>query len=142
MDDHRLLQVLAGEEGEFLQLKEEDRFTIFACRATEEFGLPDPTGMDETDWRIAATACLLATEAAQGSPENPPTEGDRIIPAGLVRDRALRFLKSWRSHIQYISTFEALVQKADTTLGLTLLGAKPEKFAPFLLLQSCGENAF
>jgi len=119
VDEHRLLQVLVGEKGEFSQLKEEDRFTIFACRATEEFGLPDPTGMDETDWRIAATACLLATEAAQGSPENPPTEGDRIIPAGLIRDRALRFLKSWRSHIQYIPSFEALVQKADTTLGLT-----------------------
>jgi len=119
VDDHRVLQVLAGDERQFSELKNEDRFTIFACRATDEFGLPDPTGMDEMDWRIAAMARLLATEAAHGSPENPPTEGDCIIPAGLVRDRALRLLKSWRCHIQYIPSFEAVVQKADATLGLT-----------------------
>ena len=119
VDEHRMLQVLAGDEGEFAELKNEDHFTIFASRATDEFGLPDPTGMEEMDWRIATTASLLATEAARGCPENPPTEGDRIIPAGLIRDRALRLLKSWRSHIQYIPSFESLVQKADTMLGLT-----------------------
>lgn len=119
MDDHRMLQVLAAGDGEFSRLEKEDRFAIFARRATEDFGLPDPTGMDEKGWRIAATARLLATEAAQGSPESPPSEGDRIIPPGLARDRALQLLKAWQSNIHYIPSFERFVQKADGTLGLT-----------------------
>lgn len=75
--------------------------------------------MDENGWRIAATARLLATEAAQGSPQNTPSEGERIIPPGIARDRSLRLLKSWKSHIHYIHSFEDVVSKADATLGLT-----------------------
>lgn len=119
VDDQCMLQSMAGDEGEFERLKKEDRFTIFARRATEEFGLPDPTGLNELDWRIAATARLLATEAEQGSPQNPPSEGGRIILPGLARNRALKLLKSWQSHIHHIPSFERLVQKADATLGLT-----------------------
>ena len=110
----------------------EGRFAIFARRATEDFGLPDPTGMDEKNWRVLATARLLATEAAQANPESQPSEGDRIIPAGLARERALQLLKTWQSHIHYIPTFEHLVQKADATLGLTYwarnLSALPRSF--------------
>jgi hypothetical protein len=132
VDDHRVLQVLAGSVGEFISLQNEDRFAIFARRATEDFGLPDPTGMDEKSWRVLATARLLATEAAQANPESQPSEGDRIIPPGLARERALQLLKTWQSHIHYIPTFEHLVQKADATLGLTYwarnLSALPRSF--------------
>lgn len=114
-----MLQVLAGGDGEFSRLKKEDRFAIFARRAIEDFGVPDPAPLEEKMWRISTTARLLATEAAQGSPQNPPSEGERIIPPGLARDRAMKLLKSWKSHIHYIPSFEHLVQKADATLGLT-----------------------
>jgi len=119
VDDQRVLQVLAGSDGEFSRLKKEGRFSIFARRVIEDFRLPDPTEEDEKDWRISATARLLATEAANGNPKNPPSEGDRIIPSGMARDRALKLLKTWQNHIHYISSFEQLVQKADATLGLT-----------------------
>ncbi|MBI2481029.1 MAG: hypothetical protein HYV60_21060, partial [Planctomycetia bacterium] len=67
VDDHRLLETLAGEAGEFDRLRADDLFEIFARRATEDFGLPDPSGADEQAWRVATTACLLCTDAAHGS---------------------------------------------------------------------------
>lgn len=47
VDDQRMLQALAGPAGEFDQLREEGRFEIFARRATEDFGLPDPSSLSE-----------------------------------------------------------------------------------------------
>lgn len=118
VDDHRMIEVLAGEKGEFEKLQQEERFGVFARRAIEDFGLPDPMGMVEESWRVAATARLLATEATHCCPQNPPREGDSIIPRGLPRENALRLLKLWQSHIRFIPSFENLVQEADKTLGL------------------------
>ena len=56
VDDHRMLQVLAGPRGEFDCLREEGRFDIFARRSTEDFGMPDPKELGEEPWRVAATA--------------------------------------------------------------------------------------
>jgi hypothetical protein len=119
IDDHRMLEVLAGEKEEFERLKEDDRFGIFSRRAREDFGFPDPTNMTEERWRVAATARLLATEAACDSPQNPPVEGEDSIQPGIPRDNALRLLKLWQNHIQFIPSFESLVQEADKTLGLS-----------------------
>jgi hypothetical protein len=119
IDDHRVLEVLAGDKGEFEQLGREERFGVFARRAVEDFGLPDPTGTAEESWRVAATARLLATEAAHSCPQNPPREGESIIPRGLPRENTLRLLKLWQSHIRFIPSFETLVQEADKTLGLS-----------------------
>jgi len=113
VDDRRVLQVLAGEAGEFERLRGEERFAIFCRRAVEDFGLPDPTGQAEESWRVAATARLLCTEAA------PPGDRDKIIPPGLPRDRALKLLKDWQANVHLIPTFERLVPQADATLGLT-----------------------
>lgn len=118
VDDHRMLQVLAGSPGEFERLCAEERFDIFARRAAEDFGLPDPKGQDEQTWRVAATARLLCTEAAEAVPQEPPSEGDRIVPTGLARKRALDLLKAWQNHIEGIATFEQLARAADGTVGL------------------------
>ena len=118
VDDHRMLQVLAGSPGEFERLCAEERFDIFARRAAEDFGLPDPKGQDEQAWRVAATARLLCTEAAEAVPQEPPSEGDRIVPMGLARKRSMDLLKAWQSHIQGIATFEQLARAADVTVGL------------------------
>jgi hypothetical protein len=118
VDDHRMLQVLGGTDGEFERLRSEERFDLFARRAVEDFGLPDPRSQDERAWRVAATARLLCTEAAEAVPHEPPSEGDRIVPAGLARKRALDLLKAWQNHVLYIATFEDLARAADATVGL------------------------
>lgn len=120
VDDHRMLQALAGGPGEFDSLREEGRFEIFARRATEDFGLPDAKQLDEEAWRVAATARLLCTDAAEGSPREPPREPDKIIPPGLPRTHALRLLRQqWQNDIRYLASFEKLVQEAEKTIGLT-----------------------
>ncbi len=120
LDDHRMLEVLGGPAREFNRLLKEDRFSFFAQRARDDFGLPDPTNMEtkEETWRVEATARLLATEAAAAHGLSAPGEGARIIPPGLARDRALRLLKSWQTHVHFIPSFEELVPRADATMGL------------------------
>lgn len=119
VDDHRLLQVLAGPAGEFDRLREEGRFDIFARRATEDFGWPDPASLNEEAWRVAATARMLCTDAAEGMPQEPPREADKIIPTGLARTHSQKTLKQWQHDIRYISNFERLVPLAEATVGLT-----------------------
>jgi hypothetical protein len=118
VDDHRMLDALAGPDREFDRLREEGRFEIFARRATEDFGLPDPQPLSEEAWRTASTARLLCTEAAEGSPREPPREGDKIIPSGLPRKRTLRLLKDWQDHLRYIASFERLAPLAEAATGL------------------------
>ena len=118
VDDQRVLEVLAGEEGEFDRIREEERFSIFARRVVDDFGLPDPGGMDEDAWRVAATARLLCTEAADANPDAPPSEGERIIPAGVRRQRSLRILRIWQENVRYMPSFERVAKDADGTIGL------------------------
>jgi len=117
--DHRMLEALAGETGEFDRLSEEKLFGIFARRAREDFGFPDPEGKNERVWRIEATACLLCTDAAAECPQDPPREGELVISPGLARDRALRLLRDWQSNVQYMPQFEHLSQEADRRASLT-----------------------
>ena len=119
VDDHRMLQVLGGPVGEMDRLREDGRFDIFARRATEDFGLPDPKEISEDAWRVGATARLLCTEAADGMPHEPPREGDKIIPSGLTRTHSLKLLNQWQNDIRYIASFERLVPEAEKTVGLT-----------------------
>ncbi len=119
VDDHRMLQALAGPPREFDSLRQEARFDIFARRCTEDFGLPDPKELGEEPWRMAATARLLCTEAAEGSPREQPREPDKIIAPGLPRTHSLRLLKQWQHDIRYIASFERLVPQAEATIGLT-----------------------
>jgi len=119
ISNDRILEVLAGESGEFDRLKKEGHFQIFTRRAKEDLGLPDPTEMEESKWRVKATARLIATDAAQGSPKNPPSEGENIIPPGPARENALRLLNLWVNHVQFIPSFEKLGREADKLLGLS-----------------------
>lgn len=119
VDDHRMLQALAGPPHEFDRLRQEARFEIFARRCTDDLGLPDPKLLDEEPWRIAATARLLCTEADEGAPREQPREPDKIIPPGLPRTRSLRLLKQWQNDIRYIAAFERLVPLAEATISLS-----------------------
>lgn len=118
VDDDRVLEALAGPPGAFNRLQQEERFAVFTRRVVEDFGLPTPDPRDEHRWRVASLARLLASEAAAATPANPPVEGEAVIPSGRPRDRALRLLRSWQSHLSYLGSFEELVPLADATLGL------------------------
>jgi len=145
VDDQRMLQILAGEAGEFEKLQQEERFSIFARRAVDDFGFPDPNSQTEATWRVEATARLLATEVAQRNPRNPPNEAERIIAPGLARDRALKLLDTWQNHVQFIPAFEQLAPKADMKLGLAhwakSLQSAPQSYASRAVEQALFEQA-
>lgn len=112
----RMLEILAGPPGEFERIKKEGRFALFATRAVEDFGLPEPQSEDH--WRMMATARLLCTDAAHSVPHDPPREPEHIIPEGLPRTNALKLLRHWQTNVEHIPAFEQLVPKADAVLGL------------------------
>jgi hypothetical protein len=114
----KMLDMLAGEPGEFEAVQADGKFDLFARRAMEDFGLPDPRSLDEGAWRLASTARLLATDAAEHSRQDPPREAEKIISPGLARKRALDLLRRWQEHIRFLPGFESLAAKADATTGL------------------------
>lgn len=118
VDDHRMLEAIAGPPGEFQLLHEEERFELFAGRATKDFGLPDPHTLDERPWRVASLACLLCTEAAAENPQEPPRDPEHVIPAGPARDNALRLLRDCQENVRFIPVFEDMVREADSRLTL------------------------
>ena len=81
VDDDLVLTALARHGNALSVLVGGDRLSVFVRRVTEDFGLPAPTPSKDDDWRVAAVARLLATEAAVRVPTDPPGEGDRIVPA-------------------------------------------------------------
>lgn len=114
----RMLEILAGPPKEFERLAKQGRFSLFATRAVEDFGLPEPREHEEELWRKMATARLLCTDAAQSVPHDTPREPEHIIPEGQPRIRALQLLRQWQINVEHIPAFELLGPKADTMLGL------------------------
>lgn len=114
----RMLEILAGPAAEFERIQKEGRFALFATRAVEDFGLPDPQGHTESRWRILATARLICTDAAHSVPHDPPREPEHIIPEGLPRTNALKLLRQWQTNVEHIPAFEKLVPEADAVVGL------------------------
>jgi len=125
VDDDQILTALAKLGTSIAQLIGNDRVDVFVRRVAEDFGLPslapdaciDPSRCD--DWRAAATARLIATDAALRVPGDPPQEGDRIIPPGRARDQAMKLLDRWQKNVELLATFEDLAQRGDarTSLG-------------------------
>lgn len=118
MDDDRMLEILASPGQGFELLVKEDRFSLFARRAREDFGLPEPKEANADAWRLQALAVLLCTDAAAKSAGHPPAEQGRIIPPGGQRERALRLLGRWQKQIDLIAAFEQLAPKADALTSL------------------------
>lgn len=118
VDDERILKVLASVGTAFDFLIEESRFPIFTRRVLEDFGLPDPSGIDADPWRVKALAALISTEAAKMCPKNPPSESERTIPPGPAREKALKMLEEWKNRIDLLDSFEALIDKADNITSL------------------------
>jgi hypothetical protein len=132
IDDDLVLRVLASPGVPVADLVSGDRIDIFRLRVTDDFGLPSPDGKSGDDWRVPATARLLATDAAVRVPGEPPSEGGRVIPAGPTRDRALRLLERWLRDVELIAAFEDLSGKADGTTSLVHWARNLSVVAPAL----------
>ncbi len=115
-DDSRILDVLTSEGALFPALRAEGVFPVFVSRVMDELGLPDPSKGPEGEWRIQAMQRLLLMEAT-ASGGTPPL-GARDLPAGPVRDRALRLLKTCQNDRRHNVGFERVVLEADRHLGL------------------------
>ena len=118
VDDDQVLIALARSGVTIAECVGDERVNVLTRRATEDFGLPRPTPGKDDDWRVASVARLLATEAAVRVPADPPGEGDRIIPAGPARDRAVKLLERWQKNVELMAAFEELVREADGTTAL------------------------
>jgi hypothetical protein len=117
VDEDLILVALARTDARIVDVIGEERLSVFARRVTEDFGLPVPK-LGDDDWRTAATARLLVTEAASRVPANPPGEGDKVIAPGTTRERALKLLDRWQKNIDLMSAFEDRCREADATTSL------------------------
>lgn len=118
VDDDQILVALARVDARIVEVIGEDRLSVFTRRVTEDFGFPAPVIGKDNEWRAAATARLLVTEAAMRVPAEPPGDGDKIIPSGTARDRALKLLERWQKNVELMSPFEDLSRQADNTTSL------------------------
>jgi hypothetical protein len=109
---------------------------------TEDFGLPAPVLGKDDDWRTVATAHLLVTEAAARVPDEPPREGDKIIPPGPARTRALKLLDRWQKNIELMSAFEDLARRADATTSLVHWARNVSGAVPALASRAAEEALF
>lgn len=141
MDDGRMLEILATPGTDFDALVKEDRFSLFARRVREDFGLPEPKPSDADAWRIQALAALLCTEAAAKCPDHPPGEQARIIPPGAQRERALRLLGGWQKHVDLLAAFEQLASKADALTSLQFWARNLERLPAAALASPAAERA-
>lgn len=141
MDDGRMLEILATPGTDFDALVKEDRFSLFARRVKEDFGLPEPKPSDADAWRIQALAALLCTEAATKCPDHPPGEQARIIPPGAQRERALRLLGGWQKHVDLLAAFEQLAPKADALTSLQFWARNLERLSTAALASPAAERA-
>lgn len=142
VDEDQVLLALAKSGVPIAEVLGSERMNVFVRRVTEDFGLPVPAPAKDDDWRVAAVARLLATEAAVRVPAEPPGEGDRIIPAGLSRDRAIKLVERWQKNVDLMGAFEDLVRQADGTTSLVYWARNLTVLAPALASRAAEDALF
>ncbi|MBI5514931.1 MAG: PglZ domain-containing protein [Deltaproteobacteria bacterium] len=142
VDEDQILAALARRNTPIVDIIGEARRSIFTRRVIEDFGLPAPIPGKDEDWRTAATAHLLVTDAAARAPAEPPKEGDKIIPAGTARDRALKLLDRWQKNVELLGAFEELARQADGTTSLVYWARSLSGTVPALASRAAEEAVF
>jgi hypothetical protein len=142
VDDDQVLVVLAKTGVAIAEIIGSDRLSVFTRRVTEDFGMPAPAPAKDDDWRVAAVARLLTTEAAVRVPADPPGEGDRTIPAGPARDRAIKLVERWQKNVDLMGAFEDLVRQADGTTSLVYWARNLTALAPALASRAAEDALF
>lgn len=140
--DDQILSVIARTGVSITDMVGTERFGVFVRRVTDDFGLPAPVAGKDDDWRVAATARLLATEAAVRVPADPPREGDRIIPPGPARENALKLLERWQKHVELMECFEAQAHKADAVTSLFYWARSQAQTVPPLASRAAEDALF
>ncbi|MBI2837080.1 MAG: PglZ domain-containing protein [Acidobacteria bacterium] len=118
VDDDLVLLTLASTGRTVDEVVGRDRAGVLSRRVTEDFGLPAHSGGTADEWRVAAVARLIVTEARVRVPSEPPGDADKVIPSGPVRERALKLLDRWLKNIELMGSFEDLARPADATTSL------------------------
>ena len=142
VDDDQILAALARTGTSLADMLGEDRMRVFVRRVVEDFGLPSPVGLGDEDWRTAATARLLVTDAAVRMPMDPPRDGEKIIPPGPARDRALKLLNRWQKDIELMPAFEERSQRADASTSLAYWARNLERDVPPLASRAAEDALF
>ena len=142
VDDDLVLAALAKHGFALADVVGGDRLSVFGRRVTEDFGLPVAAPAKDDDWRVAAVARLLATDAAVRVPAEPPGEGDRIIPPGPARDRAIKLVERWQKNVELMAPFEELVRQADGTTSLVYWARNLTGLVPPLASRAAEEALF
>jgi len=130
-----------------------ERLSMFDRRLRQDFGLPAPssigkhlltsfcTSIEHSDsWRRQAMAVLLCTDAALKCPATPPSETDRVIPAGAARNSSMKLLASLMKQIDSLDAFEGLAKHADILTALSDWAGKLESI-PAPLCSPSAESA-
>lgn len=142
VDEDQILLALARSGVPLVEVLGSERMNVFVHRVTEDFGLPAPAPTKDDEWRVAAVARLLSTEAAVRAPAYPPGEADRIIPSGPARDRAIKLLERWQKNVELMGMFEGLVRQADGTTALVYWARNLPILAPALSSRAAEEALF
>ena len=142
VDEDQVLLALARPGVAIADILGSDRMNVFVRRVVEDFGLPAPALAKDDDWRVAAVARLLATEAAVRVPAEPPGEGDRIIPSGPARDRSIKLVERWQKNVELMTAFEDLVRQADGITSLVYWARNLTALVPPLASRSAEEALF
>lgn len=142
VDDDRILSALAHAGTSIAEMIGRQRLGVFGRRVTEDLGLPAFTEGKDDEWRVAATARLLVTEAAVRIPASPPSATDQTIPPGPARDRALKLLDRWQKNIELMPSFERLARQADGTTSLVYWARNLAGTFPALASQAAEDALF
>lgn len=142
VDDDLVLMALAKKGSPVEEVVGSERVRVLSRRATEDFGLPALDEGKSDEWRVAATARLLVTDACVRAPSDPPGDVDKLIAAGPTRDRAIKLLERWLKNIEIMGSFEELARPADLTTGLLYWARNLGTAVPPLASQAAEEALF
>lgn len=140
VDETQILLALARRGTSLMEIIGADRMAVFARRLRDHYGLPTPDGRTDDDWRAAATAALVVTEAATRVPDEPPQDLERIIASGPAREGSMKLLERWQRDIEVMPGLEAVIDYADAATSLSYWARNISRPAPPLASRAA-ENA-
>lgn len=112
-----ILEVLSGRYNP-ASLDKKGTLGAFSRRIVHDYGLPDLNIDQLSSWQTDVKASLLCTETADRYPGIPSPDPHRVIPQGIIRERALTLLRRWREESSLMESFERTTIEADKKTNL------------------------
>jgi hypothetical protein len=142
VDEAQILLALARRGTPLGTIIGPDRMPVFARRLRDHYGLTAPDGRTDDDWRAAAVAQLLVTDAAERVPYDPPQDPERIISPGAQREAAMKLLGRWQRDIELMGGFESNADEADALTSLVYWARSLSSPAPPLASRAAEDALF